>query len=158
VFAITGQTPKLASEDFSSKQALRSYGGVDFFKEAYSFANDIDYEESTTDHFKEAVPLQTSFQSFQECTVGQVKIGPLVGELTAWGDASELNLAEVTLHFGDWQDLIQADNKFALWVSGDSEIRMTFAVNDEVVALAIAHTAEPIEAGDVKVRGRCTWQ
>jgi len=99
-----------------------------------------------------------TLQSINQCVLGAVKVGTLVGKITAWGDATEIVPLAVTLQYRSLQDLFGDIGQCDVFASKKSarESEIVFVINHTPVGIATITTKTDMEEANFK--GTCTWE
>ncbi len=120
-------------------------------------------------HLVESVKLQDfavastqcafSIDSVDQCALGTFRVGPLVGEIAAWGDATGIDADSVTLHCNSLKALCGVHTQCVMRATGDAnpkEANVVFIAEDVVVAVAVV--AMKSEVKDICLDGTCAWE
>ncbi|KAF8883302.1 Alpha/Beta hydrolase protein [Mucidula mucida] len=160
-FATTGRLPS-GYDDLGLQMAVGAPGGIEYFKAAASGC--VDHR-----HLVESVKLQdfavastqcaVSIDSVDQCALGSFQVGPLVGEIVARGDATDIVPESVKLYCNSLKALCGVNTQCVMRATGDvnpKEASIVFIADGVVVAVAVV--AMKSEVKDICLDGTCAWE
>ncbi|KAF9016718.1 alpha/beta-hydrolase [Hymenopellis radicata] len=154
-FATTGR--RLSGYD-DLQMAVGVLGGVDYFKHAASRSVDRRLVDSVKLQDFAVISTQCAFSidSVDQCARGIFQMGSLVGEITAWGDATGIVSDGVTLYCNSLKDLYGMNTQCVFRVTSPKEVNVVFVADGVAVAAAVVTTKSEVQ--DVHLEGICTWE
>jgi len=156
-YATTSKPPK--PQNYSDLQMIvDALGGVSYFQDAASLYSELSVSTVNPQDFQKHSTAPVTAQSASQCVLGKVKVGSLVGEITAWGDLDEIVPHTTTTHYHSLQDLYGDDGQCGVLASKKSakEFQILFVVGHTVVGVTIITTEVDVE--NANFRGKCTWE
>ncbi|KAF9021927.1 alpha/beta-hydrolase [Hymenopellis radicata] len=154
-YATTGRPPS-GYDDL--QMAVDALGGIDYFKDAASPSVDQRLVESVKPQDFAVTSTQCTFSidSVDQCARGMFQVGSLVGEITAWGDATGIVPDSVTLYCNSLKDLYGMNTRCVFRVTSPKVVNVVFVADGVAVATAVVTMKSEVQ--DVHLEGICTWE
>jgi len=152
VYATTGKPPNLVET---------AHGSVEHFQAAALLSGELPVHSIRKQDFAKRSNARIVVDSAgPQCVSGQVKVGNLVGSITGWGDATEINVVPltVTMHYDSLQKFWGQFDQCGVVASKKSArgLEMVFVVEQTPVGIAIVTTENDIE--EANFTGTCMWE
>ncbi len=138
--------------------AVSALGGIDYYKNASSRAVDERLVESVKPQNFSVASTQCAFSidSVDQCVLGTFQVASLVGEITAWGDATDIVPDSVTLYCNSLKDLYGVDTGCVIRATNPKEVEISFYADGVVVAAAVVTVKSDVR--ELRLVGTCTWE